>query len=132
MGSKPGFATEETAEQERVYLPTRIVVADLNGDANKDIVVNKNPPESSRAFQNLKKYPTGKIHALTWNGLGLVSIWEGDQIEGMVADYQLRMHKNGKSKLYVGLVLNTDWVDRSSKAESVILTYPLNINYTKK
>lgn len=118
-----GLKTDEENDEVRVYLPTRMIIADINGDGFNDVIVNKNPPESSRAFQNLKKYPSGKIEALTWNGLGLVPVWEGDTIEGTVGDYQVRSYRNGETKLFVGVILNSDWLGRKSKAESTVVTY---------
>ena len=122
-GTRSSARTDEDADEERVYLPTRIIITDINGDGFNDVIINKNPPESSRAFQNLKKYPSGKIEALAWNGLGLVPIWEGDRIEGTLADYQVRRYQNGENKLYVGVILNSGWAGKKSKKEAPVVTY---------
>ncbi len=118
---------------ERYYIPSRLIVADLNNDKKPDIIANKNLSTASRAFANLKSYPNGEIHGLSWNGIGLAELWRTRKIDGYIADYQLRMlPEPGKAILYVGVILSTGMDEMFSSSESTVLMYPLDFSEKKR
>lgn len=125
---------EKSAGQvKRYYIPSRIVVTDLNNDQKMDVVVNKNLSSASRIFQNLKSYPNGEIHGLAWNGIALAELWRTSQIDGYIADYQLRkIGDDGKAILYVGVILSTGVSEMFSASESTVLMYPLDLSPKEK
>ncbi len=129
IGGKPlskSSNTQKYVDEERIYVPTRIMTADVNNDGRTDIIVNKNLSTASRIFRNLKSYPNGELHCLTWNGIALSDLWQTKKIDGYIADYQLRRNKEGKDgKLYIGLVLRSGWGDLISSSESTVLIYDL-------
>ena len=113
----------------RYYLPSRIIATDLNNDQRMDIIVNKNLSSASRVFRNLKSYPNGEIHGMAWNGIALAELWRTSQIDGYIADYQLRkIDDTGKAILYVGVVLSSGIDEMFTKNESTILMYPLDFS----
>ena len=112
----------------RIYVPSRVVIADVNGDGLPDVVLNKNLSTSSRIFKNMKSYPSGEIHALTWNGIGLTELWRTRKIDGYIADYQLRPDPAGATaELSVGVVLRAGVGEILSDEESTVLTYQLAV-----
>ena len=134
-GSGPSSAKEdidglEEVSEDRSYIPSRIVVEDINNDNLPDIIVNKNLSTASRVLKNLKNYPSGEIHGLFWNGIGLSELWHTKKLDGYVASYQLVKDKqdNNKAVLYVGLVLQTGWMDVFSAKESTVLIYQLDFS----
>ncbi|MBU1404645.1 MAG: VCBS repeat-containing protein [Proteobacteria bacterium] len=116
-------------KNERVYIPSRIIVYDVNGDGQQDIILNKNLSTSSRIFKNMKNYPSGEIHALTWNGLALSELWRTRKIDGYIVDYLLRPNADKKgAELLVGLILSSSSLDLFSEQTSTMLIYQLDFS----
>ncbi|MDH5298325.1 MAG: VCBS repeat-containing protein, partial [Desulfobulbaceae bacterium] len=123
-----GMADKATIEDlGRVYVPSRLVIADVNRDGLPDVLINKNLSSSSRVFRNAKSYPSGEIHALTWNGIALTELWRTRKIDGYISDYQLNPDKDGSGgTLAVGIVLRGGVVDSLADGESTVLSYRLD------
>jgi len=116
----------------RVYIPSRIIVADVNKDGIKDIIINKNLSTSSRLFQNMKNYPSGEIHALTWNGIALTELWRTRKIDGYIVDYLLRPKAdNTGAELLVGIILGSSPLSVFSEQTSTVLMYQLDYSKTE-
>ncbi|MBU1709735.1 MAG: VCBS repeat-containing protein [Proteobacteria bacterium] len=107
----------------RFYIPSRIIVTEVNNDGIVDVIVKKDSAESSRLMADSKQYPSGALHALSWNGISLATVWQTNKIDGYIADYQLR-EINGKKILFVGILLQEKGVFDS--AISTVLMYPVN------
>ncbi|MEW6594498.1 MAG: FG-GAP-like repeat-containing protein [Thermodesulfobacteriota bacterium] len=125
---------DETGDYEgRIYIPSRLVIADLNKDGIVDVLANKNLSSSSRLFKNMKNYPSGELHALTWNGIALTEIWRTRKIDGYIADYLLRPDKKEPTaELLVGLVLRQGDLDFFSSKNSTVLMYNLDFSEAEK
>ncbi|MBU0968611.1 MAG: VCBS repeat-containing protein [Proteobacteria bacterium] len=119
----------ETRVKERIYIHSRILVQDVNNDNQPDIVINKNLSTASRVLENMKNYPSGEIHALAWNGIGLTDLWRTRKIDGYVASYQLDRDPENKdmATLFVGIITNTGWLDIFTASDSTVLMYPLDL-----
>ena len=120
----------ETREKERTYIHCPILIQDVNNDNVPDVVINKNLSTASRVLKNMKNYPSGEIHALAWNGIGLTDLWRTRKIDGYIASYQLDRNPDNKdmATLYVGIVTNTGWMDLFSAKDSTVLMYPLDLS----
>jgi len=113
----------------RIFIPSRMVIMDVNNDGINDVVVNKNLSTASRHVEGYKRYKSGELHAMTWNGIGLGGIWQTKKIDGYIPDFQflpLPGEKN-RAKLFVGLVLSRGWTSSFTKGESTILTYDIEL-----
>ncbi|HIJ89426.1 MAG: FG-GAP-like repeat-containing protein [Desulfobulbaceae bacterium] len=134
IGGIEALGASKTSGQEgsaRFYIPSRIIAYDVNGDGQLDIIINKNLSTSSRLFENMKNYPSGEIHALTWNGLALTELWRTRKIDGYIVDYLLRPNADKKgAELLVGIILNTGALDMFTEQTSTMLIYQLD--FTKK
>lgn len=113
----------------RLYLPSRIIVMDVNGDGRDDIIVNKNLSYASRHVKNYKRFTSSEIDALSWNGIALGEIWKTQKIDGYIPDFQFLPLKDqeNRAKLYVGLVLSTDWTSYFTSGESTMLMYDVEL-----
>lgn len=119
---------ENDTSRDRMYIHSRIIIADVNNDHQPDVIINKNLSSASRLFKNFKAYPSGEIHALSWTGIGLSELWRTQKINGYVASYDFRKEPDSpNAKLYVGLVINSGWMDVLSAKDSTVLIYPLKI-----
>lgn len=113
----------------RIYIPSRIIAYDVNGDGQQDIIINKNLSTSSRLFENMKNYPSGEIHALSWNGIALSELWRTRKIDGYIVDYLLRPNAEKKgAELLVGITLNTGSLDMFTEQTSTMLIYQLDFS----
>ncbi|KPJ99646.1 MAG: hypothetical protein AMJ60_04375 [Desulfobacterales bacterium SG8_35] len=113
----------------RLYIPSRMIVMDVNGDGRDDVIVNKNLSVASRHVENYKRYKTSEIYAMTWNGIALSEIWQTKKIDGYIPDFQfLPLPGQGnRAKLFVGLVLSTGWTSSFTGGESTILMYDIEL-----
>ncbi|MDA3834044.1 MAG: VCBS repeat-containing protein [Spirochaetales bacterium] len=119
---------ENDGDQDRLYIHSRILIADVNNDNQPDVVVNKNLSSASRVFKNFKAYPSGEVHALSWTGIGLTELWRTQKIDGYVASYDfIKEPGSTKAELYVGLIINSGWMDMLSAQDSTVLIYPFEI-----
>ena len=85
---------------------------------------------ASRVMQNFKRYKSGEIHALTWNGIGMTEIWQTKKIDGYIPDFQfLSMPgKENMAQLYVGLVLSSSgWSNAFVDGDSTHLMYNVEL-----
>jgi hypothetical protein len=115
-------------EGERIYIPGRIIITDINNDDQADVIVCRNISTASRILEHYKSYSSSEIQALSWNGIGLTELWRTKKIDGYVADYQLRHMKDdqgGTDMLYVGVALQSGALGFLASRESTVLMYNL-------
>jgi hypothetical protein len=113
----------------RIYIPSRMIVMDINNDGTDDVIVNKNLSNASRHVEGYKRFKSGEIHAMAWNGIALGGIWQTKRIDGYIPDFTfLPLQEGGnRAKLFVGLVLSTGWASTFTKGESTILSYDIEL-----
>jgi hypothetical protein len=118
----------------RIYIPSRMIIMDVNNDGLTDVVVNKNLSNASRHVEGYKRFTSSELHAMTWNGIGLGGIWQTQKIDGYIPDFQFLPlpDKEKSAKLFVGLVLSRGWTGDITGRESTILTYDIELAGEKK
>jgi len=114
---------------QRIYLPSRILVADVDGDGAEDIIINQNPETMATMTPNLIQYTSGTLVGLKWNGIGLEELWRTRKIDGYVVDYQVKSlampsGKEEGDELFIGLMLNTGGLNPFSGDQSTVVIYP--------
>lgn len=73
----PGAISKEKAEGRfMVYIPEPILVMDVDGDGNDEILVGKNKFEGARVLVNSRSYSGGTVACLKWDGEDLNEIWK--------------------------------------------------------
>lgn len=112
-----------------LYVPSRIVVSDVDDDGSDDIILNQNPDTIMTAAPNLIQYPSGTLVGLKWNGIGLEELWRTRKIDGYVVDYQVKSialeSKDEKDdELFIGMMLNTGSFNPLSADQSSVVIYP--------
>lgn len=118
----PAFRPQE-APPWRVYIPGRIIIKDLDGDGIKEIIVNKNE-RSTRFLERMRSYETGEVYSLIWQEGSLDTHWKTRQINGYIADFQLKdVDNDGNEELVMAVVNLGSITDR--KGASNILFFKL-------
>jgi len=121
-------ALEANPDLQRIYIPTRIVIKDVNNDGLPDVLVNKNLESASRVFENMKSYEAGEIHALTWNGIGLTELWRTRKIDGYIVDFLLKQGDGQEAEMLVGIILRRGGLNIVEEPTCTVLNYQLDFS----
>lgn len=121
--------TFEEEQNPRIYIPSPIHIVDINNDGQLDVIINKNLASASRLFTHLRNYPSGEIHALSWNGLALAELWRTRKIDGYIVDYLLQPGPDAEqAELLVGVIVRGGGMAAAiTRRTSAILSYPLDL-----
>ena len=133
-GRESADAARAPHEVEQHYVPSRIVIRDVNLNGRPEVVVTQSNPTLSRSVGKVRYYSSGEIHALSWDGSGMDEIWRTRNIEGYIADIQLgpdirATDEEGEtrrgSELFVGVKNKGGSLNLFSKDTSTIHVYPV-------
>lgn len=123
----PGLGKNITDPKNMYYLPTRLVVSDLERDGNFELIVALNMSVSSMFFSRYRDYPEGQIHALFWDGVGLNLKWKTKTIKGSIMDYGFGdIDNDAQDELYLGINTHPGPIGLKSK-RTIVLFYKLNL-----
>lgn len=106
---------------EKTFVNLRIISYDTNKDGKKELIIVKNISATGSLFKNLRMFMSGEIYDLEWDGSKLVENWKTKEIDGYIADYQLKdLDNDGKNEIVLALVLS---VGVTLQQKSVIISY---------
>ncbi|MEJ5363793.1 MAG: FG-GAP-like repeat-containing protein [Desulfosoma sp.] len=113
---------------EYYYVPSPILVMDLNKDGIAEIVVNRSPDTTSRFLpQGFKYYEAGEVVSFSWDQMGLVENWKTREVSGMVSSIRVGdLNGDGTPELIASLVLGKDLL-KLWEARSTVFSYDLNV-----
>ncbi|MDY0041220.1 MAG: FG-GAP-like repeat-containing protein [Desulforhabdus sp.] len=113
------------------YLPSPILIMDLNKDGILEVVVNRSPSYGSFLPAGLKYYESGEIVSLSWDQLGLVENWKTRELGGMVTSIREGdLAGDGTPELVASLVLAKDFL-KLWESKSTVFSYDLNVASSK-
>jgi hypothetical protein len=72
---------------DRLYLPHRVYVEDLDGDSEEEVVVASNEGSMGRLFARLRKFSSGHMEILSWSSGGLVPELQTPKLSGYISDF---------------------------------------------
>jgi hypothetical protein len=72
----------------RIFLPHRILVADLNGNGQREVIVPYNQ-EQLTSLSRTKLFKNGYVQGMEWNGLNLTPVWKTETVSKFIADVNL-------------------------------------------
>ena len=88
----------------RVYIPSRILTKDFDGDGLDEVIIPKNESSLS-VLERVRDFAKGEIYNLIWEESALVTNWKTREITGYLADYQIRdVDDDGEEDLIVAVV----------------------------
>jgi hypothetical protein len=110
---RKNLTVNEDADRELIFVPGRLVVADVDSDGRQEIIVNENTLSALSIFDKLRIYNDGVIVGLAWDGAALNEAWRTGSFKGYIAGFGfsvLRQSENvgqnvksGSKKTAVGL-----------------------------
>lgn len=107
------------------YLPSRLIINDLNGDGQNELVVMKNKDIAGKHLERFRLFTKTKIIGLSWDGAGMAETWQTRELSGRVADLAVGdLENDGRPDLVVVLVAKEgQFVGTKPKVN--IIAYPL-------
>lgn len=111
--------------ENRLYLPMRILIKDLDGNGKYEIIAVKNHEITGNLLEQFRKYTGTQIESLSWDGIGLFSNWETRKISGHIRDYAFGDFDNdGKDELIAAVIIKEGTLVGTSP-KSTIIAYDL-------
>ena len=81
------FTLDEDADRELIFVPGRLVVADVDNDGRQEIVVNENTLSGMSISDKMRIYNDGVIVGLAWDGAALNEAWRTGTFKGYIAGF---------------------------------------------
>lgn len=72
-----------------IWLPTRLVMSDLDKDGRPEVVIVRNAERFGGMMERLRSYYQGILFSLYWNGLSMMENWRTPRISGYLTDYTI-------------------------------------------
>ncbi len=111
-------------EVETYYIPSPILLADLNNDKRLEILANRNVSTTSMVLARQRNFSDGEIQSILWTGNELLPQWKTRPLRGMVVSYRLAdMDGDGQDELVAAAVLEKEIF---KKTRSMIYVYELD------
>lgn len=118
-----GIARGDTGNKQ-VFIPSRILIADLIGDGRKEFIVAKNLKSGTSLLPRLRGFEKGSIYSLSLADMNVRENWRSRDLPGFAADYQIKDYNNsGRPSLVVAVV--TEYGVGLFESRSVIAAYEL-------
>ncbi len=111
-------------EVETYYIPSPILLVDLNNDKRPEILANRNVSLTSRILARFRNFSDGEIQSMIWTGQDLLPQWKTRPLRGMVVSYRLAdMDGDGQEELVAAAVLEKQTFQET---KSMIYVYELD------
>jgi hypothetical protein len=81
------FTPDEDVQRELTFVPSRIIVTDIDKDGKEEIVVSEGTKIGLSLFNRLRFYDSGAVVSMAWNGSMLTESWRTGNYRGYVAGY---------------------------------------------
>jgi TolB-like protein len=119
------YVSSKDPMKDRLYLPHRIFIADLNENGKNEIIVVKNHSVTGKVFKRYRQFSGAQVQSLTWNGLGLAPLWNTRKVSGYFSDYQLGdIDDDGDLEIIISVVSKRESV--MEKGKSSVIVYELD------
>jgi len=119
-------------EPAREFLPTRLIINDLDKDGRAEIVVVRNKDSLQGIMENMQFFYQGTIYSLYWNGMSLMENWRTPRISGYLTDYTIADVGNVGRPALVLSVVQTKYGGMVEKGFSHIVAFTLKPQAKKK
>jgi hypothetical protein len=118
--SRSGANPRSGIQPLQVLLQGRMFFQDVAGNGKKQLVLPRNVPSTGYVFQT-RLYDKGRVIGLSWDGVGIQTVWETRELPGYVADYALLDPDEAGNRKVVLLVVQTNLVSMATSRTSVII-----------
>ena len=137
-----GVDGEMSSRRIYIYVPSRMIVVDVDGDGQDEIIVGRNKRVGYKIFANSRSYSSAQVSCLKWTDGVMDELWKTKTINGNVVDYsfdftgQNSVDDNGVqsngARLYVSNIENSGFVGFSLAKKSKVSSFTMAIKQTVK
>jgi len=111
-------------EVETYYIPSPILLVDLNNDKQLEVLANRNVTTTSRVLSKQRNFSDGEIQSMIWTGNDLLPQWKTRPLRGMVVSYRLAdMDGDGQDEMVAAVVLEKEIFKQT---RSMVYVYELD------
>ncbi len=112
LGGSPIYleatSTTDARTTDHTYLTQRLIVADLDGNGNVEVVTVHNRDAARGFLERFRKYNRGRVIALRWNKVNMKEIWTGEAISGYISDFSVTdLDGDGRLEAVYAMVVST-------------------------
>lgn len=108
----------------RKYIPSELLISDINDDNTDDIIVCENKSSTGRLFEKTRWFSEGVIHVLTWTGSEMKPLWVSNKQPGPVTAYAIEKNKS-ECQLWIICVLKQNSLLRNGYSR--MLVYDMSV-----
>ena len=112
----------------REYLPSRILLADIDGDGQNELIVAKNDRGGVAFMSKLRAFSGGAIQAFKYTNMSLTPFFRTRSLPGPGVDYALADFNNNGTLDLVVAVVTEQKSGMMAEGRSVIIAYELTPN----
>jgi TolB-like protein len=107
------------------YLPSRLIIDDLDGDGKQELVTVKNRDIAGKMMQTMRKFKKGQLVAINWDGLSLNEAWTTPKLTSYISDFAIGdLDGDGKKDLVASVVVKSGRA-MFTKSITHLISYPL-------
>jgi len=117
--------TDDGQVENHCYLPTRLLLHDINGNGEKEIVTAVNQEVGGRRFAAFRKFSGGFLTGLSWDGVKLATAWQTRKSEGFIRDFSIRDFDNDKTNELLAAIVIKDQATIFSSPKFRILVWDI-------
>jgi hypothetical protein len=119
-----GGGATDYPDREIYYIPSPLLLVDLNSDKQLELLANRNVSLISTVLSGVRKFSDGSIESLAWAGGSIVPQWKTRPLRGMVVSYRLAdIDGDGQEELVAAAVMERGLLKDS---KSMIYVYNLD------
>jgi len=122
------FAGEKKGAGDMVnpqYLPVRMRITDINNDGKYEVITARNHDIAFNLLKDFRRFNKSYLVSLSWDGIGLASVWKTRSISGRVSDFAIGdFDDDGVQELVASVVIKEGDIVMT-KARSTIIAYDL-------
>lgn len=116
----------DSSDRRREYLPTRLLIFDIDGDGQNELIVAKNDRGGVPFMSNQRAFTSGVIQAFKYQNLSLTPFFRTRTLPGAIADIQLADFRNNGTLSLLAVVVTQPKSGMLSEALSLIVAYDLS------
>jgi hypothetical protein len=110
----------DNAHTKRIFLPHRILVADMNGNGKREVIVPYNK-EQLTSLSRTKLFKNGLVQGLEWNGLNLAPVWKTESVAKFIADVNLGDVDNDGVQDVIYAVVNKTALTKKKQRSTLVV-----------